>query len=369
MPPAAALLNLTVIRQEALRLGFADVSIAGFAGLPQAAEKLNQWLANHMHGSMDFLQRNAPLRADPSQLLDKACCALLLRMDYLSNPVQQIQQSQRLLNQASTAQISLYAQGRDYHTVLRHRLKKLLSFLQYHAPNEHFRVFTDSAPVMEVELAQAAGLGWRGKHTLLINRDSGSTFFLGGILSTLDLSQLPVPQAGQDKPSGQCGTCTACITVCPTQAIVAPYVVDARLCISYLTIESDESTPVALRPLIGNRIYGCDDCQTACPWNKFATASTVDDFLPRNGLEQGALLELWGWTEAVFLRRLEGSPIRRIGHARWLRNIATALGNALAAQPSADETIVIQQALAQHSQHPHFAVREHVAWALAQSPS
>ncbi len=376
------LLTLDAIRKQAQSLGFADVSVAHFDGLPPAAERLTDWLSQGMHGHMAYLDRHAHIRANPSALLPQARCALLLRMDYLPQAQQQLAHSVAQRHAAQHAQVSVYAQGRDYHAVLRARLKHLVGWLQAqtasHAPPEQFRVFTDSAPVMEVELAQASGLGWRGKHTLLLNREAGSMFFLGGILTTLDLPATPSAHASQ----GNCGQCRACLDVCPTQAIVAPYVVDARRCISYLTIEHEGAIDAALRPLMGNKIYGCDDCQTACPWNKFAQPATVDDFAVRYGLDNATLLALWSWSEAEFLRRTEGSAIRRIGHARWLRNIATALGNSLnhALNPvpvtplshceaiSGDAALHranIRSALMLHANHPDAAVREHVAWALA----
>jgi epoxyqueuosine reductase len=368
--------TLTAIRQQARALGFADVSVAHFDSLPDAKKKLDAWLAQGMHGGMGYMQRNANIRANPSELLPSAQSALLLRMDYLPNPVSQLAHSMLQLDQPQQAQVSLYAQGRDYHTVLRSRLKKLVAWLHGAAPDAGFRVFTDSAPVMEVALAQASGLGWRGKHTLLLNREAGSTFFLGGILTTLDLTATPAT-------TSHCGQCTACMDVCPTQAIVAPYVVDARRCISYLTIEHEGAIDPALRPLMGNRIYGCDDCQSACPWNRFAqvaSATTQLDFAVRNGLDAAHLLSLWAWTESDFLQRMEGSAIRRIGHARWLRNLATALGNALSAPSVLNDALRFEQAadvdanaictaLLQHAQHPDEAVREHVAWALAQRPA
>jgi epoxyqueuosine reductase len=348
-------ITLPALQTQAQALGFAQLTVAKFDSLPQARERLDAWLAQGMQGDMAYLSRNAAIRANPIELLPQAQSALLLRVDYLPDAAAQMALSQRQMHEPQQAQVSFYAQGRDYHVVLRQRLKKLVDWLQAQAPAAGFRVFTDSAPVMEVELAQASGLGWRGKHTLLLNREAGSTFFLGGILTTLDLPA-SAPQ------TAHCGQCNACITVCPTLAITAPYVVDARRCISYLTIEHHGAVDESLRPLIGNRIYGCDDCQTACPWNKFAQNAVVNDFQVRNGLDSATLLTLWSWTEAEFLNRLEGSPIRRIGHARWLRNIATALGNALRSANS----LPLRQALAEHSQHPDAAVREHVAWALRQ---
>ena len=354
--PAAPLEpTVQALQHHARSLGFADARIARFDSLDAASERLNQWLAEGMHGSMDYLARNAAIRLDPSLLLPQARSAIMLRMDYLPDPATQLAHSLRSLNQPQKAQVSLYAQGRDYHTVLRGRAKQLVAWLSTQHPQAAFRVFTDSAPVMEVALAHASGLGWRGKHTLLLNRVAGSTFFLGGILTTLDLP-------ASEPITSHCGQCTACLDVCPTQAITAPYVVDARRCISYLTIEHNGAFDPALRPLLGNRIYGCDDCQSACPWNKYAQPAVVNDFAVRNGLDSAHLLDLWAWTETQFLDRLQGSAIRRIGHARWLRNIATALGNALRDSDCA----ATRQALHTHAQHPDAGVREHVAWALAQ---
>jgi epoxyqueuosine reductase len=246
--------------------------------------------------------------------------------------------------------VSRYALGRDYHKVLRSRLQSLADRMTAELGEFHYRVFTDSAPVMEVSLAARAGLGWRGKHTLLLSRDAGSLFFLGELFVSLDLAK--------DAPVGDyCGTCTRCIEVCPTQAIVGPYQLDARRCISYLTIEHHGPIPEALRPLMGNRIYGCDDCQLVCPWNKYAKTAVVPDFAVRNGLDAATLVELFAWTEDEFNERLEGSAIRRIGHERWLRNIAVALGNA----PGSP---AVMQALEANADHPSELVREHNAWAL-----
>ena len=351
-------IDMKTLRQQALALGFADVNVARFDSLPDAKTKLDAWLAAGMAGDMSYLHRHADLRANPASLLAGAQSALLLRMDYLPKPQAQITDAEIRLIQPAAASVSLYAQGRDYHTVLRQRLQKLMDWLKEQNPDAGFRVFTDSAPVMEVELSQSAGLGWRGKHTLLLNRSAGSFFFLGGILTTLDL-------AATEPHTAHCGSCTACMDICPTQAIVAPYVVDARRCISYLTIEHHGAIDPALRPLMGNRIYGCDDCQTTCPWNKYAQSASVGDFATRNALDSSQLLELWAWSEAEFLQRMEGSAIRRIGHARWLRNIATALGNALSIEDSNE----IHAALLSQQNHPDAAVREHVAWALLQGDS
>ncbi len=249
--------------------------------------------------------------------------------------------------------VSMYARGRDYHKVLRHRLRKLAQRIALELGPLGFRVFTDSAPVLEAELAVRSGQGWRGKHTLVLDRSAGSMFFLGEIY--LDI-ELPASAAVSD----HCGSCTACIDVCPTQAIVAPYRLDARRCISYLTIEHAGPIPTPLRALIGNRIYGCDDCQLVCPWNKYAQRSALADFDPRAGLVGSQLVDLFAWTEAEFLQLTEGSALRRIGHERWLRNIAVALGNALCSSHDP----MLEQALMLRSQHPSALVREHVAWAL-----
>ncbi|MGI9216086.1 MAG: tRNA epoxyqueuosine(34) reductase QueG, partial [Hydrogenophaga sp.] len=254
--------------------------------------------------------------------------------------------------------VSVYARGRDYHKVLRNRLQKLADRIAAEVGPFGHRAFTDSAPVLEAELAQRSGQGWRGKHTLVLSREGGSMFFLGEIY--VDLA-LPASEPVTD----HCGACSACIDVCPTQAIVAPHRLDARRCISYLTIEHAGPIPEDLRPLMGNRIYGCDDCQTACPWNKFAQRSPLPDFDPREGLTGASLVELFGWSETEFLRRTEGSPIRRIGHERWLRNIAVAMGNALRQV----DDLAMRAALQAHAQHPDATVRETVAWALNQSTS
>jgi epoxyqueuosine reductase len=255
------------------------------------------------------------------------------------------------LEDPSSAFVSRYALGRDYHKVLRAKLQALADRMVAELGPFHYRVFTDSAPVMEVSLASMGGLGWRGKHTLLLSRDAGSMFFLGELFVSLDLAR--------DEPtSAHCGTCEKCIEVCPTQAIVAPYQLDARRCVSYLTIEHHGPIPEDLRPLMGNRIYGCDDCQLVCPWNKYARAANDPDFAVRNGLDRASLIELFAWTEEEFMRRFEGSAIRRIGHERWLRNIAVALGNA----PTTPEVIA---ALRAREQDPSALVREHVGWALA----
>jgi epoxyqueuosine reductase len=256
--------------------------------------------------------------------------------------------------------VSVYARGRDYHKVMRQRLQQLADKLQAQAGALGFRVFTDSAPVLEAELAVRSGLGWRGKHTLVLHRDAGSFFFLGEIF--VDIALTPTPTETE-----HCGSCSACISVCPTQAITAPYRLDARRCISYLTIEHAGSIPLELRPLVGNRIYGCDDCQLVCPWNKFAKRSPLPDFDERHGLDTATLLQLLQWDEDSFLRLTEGSAIRRIGHARWLRNLAVAAGNALHQTLPDDEANALRQALQRWQGHPSEVVREHIAWALSSS--
>ncbi len=341
------------IRQWGEQLGFAHVGIAD-VDVAQAASRLDAWLAAGRHGDMDYLQRHAALRADPARLLPGAARVIAARMDYLPRDTERDWARREFdrLNEADTAVVSIYARGRDYHKILRERLQKLASRIEAEVGQLGYRVATDSAPVLEVELARKAGLGWRGKHTLLLSQDAGSMFFIGEILT-----DLPLPT---DEPTtDHCGTCSRCIAVCPTQAITAPYQLDARRCISYLTIEHAGAIPLELRRLIGNRVYGCDDCQLVCPWNKFARIADLPDFDVRNGLDCATLIELFAWDEAQFNERHAGSAIRRIGHQRWLRNIAVALGNA----PTSPEVIAALQA---RVDHPSELVREHVAWAVAQ---
>ncbi|MCA1979761.1 MAG: tRNA epoxyqueuosine(34) reductase QueG, partial [Thiobacillus sp.] len=307
------------IKQWGRELGFADIGIAG-TDLSAAEQGLLDWLARGFHGDMDYMAAHGVKRSRPAELVPGTLRVVTARLDYFPPDAAD---PHALLADPEAAYISRYALGRDYHKVLRTRLQRLAERIAAAAPQAHFRVFTDSAPVLEVELAAQSGLGWRGKHTLLLNRAHGSWFFLGEIYT-----DLPLPV---DSPeTNHCGTCRACIDICPTQAIVAPYALDARRCISYLTIELKGSIPVELRPLIGNRIYGCDDCQLACPWNRFAKTTALPDFAVRNGLDSARLVELFGWSEAEFNDRLAGSAIRRIGHERWLRNLAVALGNATA---------------------------------------
>ncbi len=333
-------------------LGFGAIGIADI-DVSAASDRLREWLAAGRHGEMSYMARHAHLRADPSRLLPGAARVIAVRLDYLpaSTDPNWIERETARLAQGEAATISVYARGRDYHKVLRQRLQQLAARIVDAVGPIGYRVCTDSAPVFEVELARKSGIGWRGKHTLLLSPDAGSVFFLGEILT-----DLPLPV---DAPSSEhCGTCARCIDACPTGAITAPYALDARRCISYLTIEHPGSIPELLRPLIGNRIYGCDDCQLACPWNKFARVSALPDFDVRHGLDTALLIELFAWTEAQFEARHAGSAVRRIGHERWLRNIAVALGNG-------PRSAAVIDALRARAHHVSALVREHVDWALA----
>ncbi len=349
------------VRAWARALGFSHIGVAGVV-LRSAEPGLLAWLDNGFHGRMDYMAAHGLKRARPAELVPGTLSVITARMNYLprDTPPDWLAQELARLQRPGQAAVSLYARGRDYHKVMRARLQKLQAHMaQALGPFGH-RVFTDSAPVLEAELASRSGQGWRGKHTLVLSREGGSLFFLGEIY--VDLPLTPTPAA-----SAHCGQCSACISACPTGAIVAPHRLDARRCISYLTIELDGPIDPALRPLLGNRIYGCDDCQLLCPWNKYAQRSELPDFDARAGLAGADLAALLGWTEAEFLQRTEGSPIRRIGHARWLRNVATALGNALAALPAGDaRRAPWQAALQARANHPSDMVREHVRWALAQ---
>lgn len=318
------------------------------ADVSAAEPGLLNWLAAGFHGEMDYMSRHGTRRSRPAELLPGTIRIVSARLDYWP---EDWDRAETLLQQADMAYISRYALGRDYHKLLRRKLQQLADRIRERVGDFGYRVFVDSAPVMEVALAEKAGLGWRGKHTLLLTREAGSLYFLGEIYTNL-----PLP--ADERVSAHCGSCTSCIEVCPTQAIVAPYRLDARRCISYLTIEHHGSIPLQLRPLLGNRIYGCDDCQLVCPWNRFARLTGEADFRPRNNLDHVTLVELFGWSEADFNSRLEGSAIRRIGHERWLRNIAVALGNA----PTTPDVV---GALQKKQAHPSALVREHVAWALA----
>ena len=339
-------------------LGFAELRIADI-DLQHAEPGLQAWLDAGHHGEMDYMASHGMKRARPAELVPGTLRVIAARMDYLpqSTGSSWREQEHARLDEPAAAVISVYARGRDYHKVLRARLQQLADRIRNEIGEFGYRVFTDSAPVMEVELASQAGLGWRGKHTLLLNRDAGSMFFLGELFT-----DLPLPLDAPTTP--HCGGCSACIDICPTQAIIGPYRLDARRCISYLTIELKGSIPLELRSLIGNRVYGCDDCQTACPWNKFAQTASLPDFDVRHGLDQAELVTLFGWSETEFNHHLAGSAIRRIGHVRWLRNLAVGLGNGLRQTGSVD----IVNALLTRRQHASELVREHVEWALQQRP-
>ncbi|NND56475.1 MAG: tRNA epoxyqueuosine(34) reductase QueG [Xanthomonadales bacterium] len=328
------------------QLGITDTDLGGHEHL------LNNWLEKGFHGSMDYMARHGTRRSRPAELVPGTVRVISVRMDYLTADARP---ANELLEEPETALVSRYALGRDYHKVLRNRLQKLASRITREIGTFGYRVFVDSAPVLEKALAEKAGLGWIGKHSNLLNMREGSWFFLGEVYT-----DLPLPL---DTPSeNHCGDCVRCIKACPTGAIVGPYQVDARKCISYLTIEFKGSIPLELRPLMGNRIFGCDDCQLVCPWNRFAQMTEENDFLPRNGLDSETLVKLFSWSEAEFLERTEGSPIRRTGYTGWLRNIAVALGNIdldSAADPQA-----VTAALTQRKTHESERVREHVQWAL-----
>jgi epoxyqueuosine reductase len=305
---------------------------------------------------MEYMLRHADLRSDPQLLVPGTVRVICVTMNYL--PEIDFEREWQRMADPSQAVVSMYARGRDYHKVLRNRLQDFAKAIEERIGTFGYRVFTDSAPLMEVELARKAGLGWRGKHTLLLNRESGSTFFLGEILVDLPL---PIDQ----EEESHCGTCQSCIEVCPTQAITAPYQLDARRCISYLTIENPEAIPVEFRRAMGNRVYGCDDCQLICPWNKFAKRTGLPDFAERHGLGRASLLQLWSWTEAEFEQRHEGSAIRRIGYSKWRRNLAVALGNALASEGLTDaDKVLIRQALENALANSDALVAEHIHWAL-----
>jgi len=348
------------IRRWGRELGFSAVGFSA-GETAEANGRLQAWLAEGRHGEMDYMARHASLRAAPRRLLPAdagpALSVISARMDYRprGDRADWIDAEERRLADGAAAFVSVYARGRDYHKVLRGRLRRLAERIAAAAPAARLRVCTDSAPVFEVEFARAAGLGWRGKHTLLLSQDAGSMFFLGEIVT-----DLPLPA---DPPVAErCGTCRRCLDVCPTQAIVAPYELDARRCISYLTIEHKGPIPLPLRPLIGNRVYGCDDCQLACPWNKFARTAGLPDFDVRHGLDAAALVELFNWSATEFRERHGGSAILRIGYERWLCNLAVGLGNA----PTSAAVVTALQA---RSDSASALVREHVAWALARHRS
>ncbi len=345
---------LSRLRAWAEASGFSQIGVAD-VDLSTAEPGLLAWLHNGFHGRMDYMAAHGLKRARPAELVPGTVRVITARMDYLprDRPGDWQAVEWRRLGDPAQAAVSMYARGRDYHKVLRARLQGLADRLaQAVGPYGH-RVFIDSAPVLEAELATRSGLGWRGKHTLVLDRDAGSMFFLGEIYVDLALPTTPAVD-------GHCGRCTACLDVCPTAAIVAPYRLDARRCISYLTIEHDGPIPVELRAAMGNRVYGCDDCQLVCPWNKYAKRATLPDFDARAPLDDTTLLALWSWGEAEFLRRTEGSPIRRIGWQRWRRNLAIGLGNARRAGAPVDA------ALRDARDGADELVREHIDWALAQ---
>jgi epoxyqueuosine reductase len=335
------------IRRWGRELGFAEVGIAD-TDLSAYEPRLDEWLAEGRQGEMDWMAAHGRKRSRPALLHPDTRSVIVARMDYLPESARPVEE---VLEQPDRAAVSRYALGRDYHKLIRKRLKKLADRIEREIGPFGHRVFTDSAPVLEKPLAEKAGLGWIGKHTILLNRHAGSWFFLGEIYTDLELPP--------DRPVSQhCGSCRRCIDVCPTQAITGPFQLDARRCISYLTIELKGSIPVELRPLMGNRVFGCDDCQAVCPWNRYAQHTGEADFAPRKDLDAGDLVELFGWDEETFLERTEGNPIRRTGYERWLRNLAVALGNA----PTSGRVV---GALRARREHPSELVREHVEWALA----
>ena len=336
------------IKDWGQQLGFQQIGITGI-NLDQDETWLLNWLDKNFHGEMDYMQRHGTVRSRPGEFVPGTVRVISARMDYWPG---EVKDAEAVIDNPDQAYISRYALGRDYHKVIRNRLQKLANQIEQVTGTFGYRAFTDSAPVLEKALAQNAGLGWIGKHTNLINENAGSWFFLGELYT-----DLPLPI---DTPAeAHCGSCTACIDCCPTDAIVGPNQLDAKRCISYLTIELRGSIPVEFRPLIGNRIYGCDDCQLVCPFNKFMQPSPEKDFLPRHNLDNISLIKLFSWSEEEFLKNTEGSAIRRIGYESWLRNIAVALGNAA----TSDEIIAV---LKEHQTHASEIVREHVTWALKQ---
>jgi epoxyqueuosine reductase len=344
--------DMAILKSEIVgwcrELGFQQAGVSDI-DLALAERRLNEWLTQRFHGSMHYMERHGSKRSHPEELVPGTVRVISVRMDYL---VDDQENAKALLDHESQAYISRYALGRDYHKVMRGRLRTLSRRIEERIGKFGYRVFVDSAPVLEKALAEKAGLGWVGKHTNVINRDEGSWFFLGELYT-----DLPLPT---DEPEvSHCGTCTACIDVCPTDAIVAPYSLDARRCISYLTIESKDPIPHEFRKAMGNRIYGCDDCQLFCPWNKFATRTSEPDFAPRHDLDTASLIDLFAWSKDTFLEKTEGSAIRRIGHEQWLRNIAVALGNA-------KTTPEVVAALKSRQHDTSAMVAEHVTWALAQ---
>lgn len=356
---------ISLIKAWAMELGFQQAGISG-VDLHEDEVWLQEWLAKDRHGVMGYMQRHGTRRSRPAELEPGTLRVISVRMDYFP---QSAADAEAVLSDQNKAYVSRYALGRDYHKVLRKRLQRLANKIEQAIGKFGYRVFVDSAPVLEKALARNSGLGWIGKHSNLINRHAGSWFFLGELYTDLPLPADPVYE------KNYCGSCTACMDVCPTQAIVAPYQVDARRCISYLTIELRGSIPEEFRPMLGNRIYGCDDCQLVCPWNKYATPSPEVDFEVRNNLDAASLISLFEWTEEEFLQRTEGSPIRRIGYECWLRNIAVALGNSLRQCLQAERenhtqtpaaALQLIAALMKRQAHTSELVREHVRWALQQ---
>ena len=340
-------------------LGFSQLGITDI-DLSKHEKALEQWLANNYHGNMDYMARHGLMRARPAELETGTIRAISVRLDYLPTQAK----CARILKLKDHAYISRYALGRDYHKLMRKRLqqlgKKITTYFEnLEGDDFNFRPFVDSAPILERPLAEKAGLGWVGKHSLLLNKEAGSWFFIGELLIDIPLPVSTIETTDKSTTSNDCGSCVACIKICPTKAIVEPYVVDARRCISYFTIESPDPIPLELRPLMGNRIYGCDDCQLICPWNKYAKLSLESDFQARHQLDEITLLELFSWDETYFLESLQGSPIRRIGFQSWQRNIAVALGNA-----SFDANIIT--ALEAKLTTASTMVAEHIQWALSQ---
>ncbi len=347
-------MHLTHLKDWARQLGFNHLSVSQI-NLADHETHLVNWLENHYHGEMDYMSRHGTKRSRPAELEPGTLRVISVRMDYFppeSAPIQKI------LNNQSLGLISRYATGRDYHKIIRKRLQNLVDKMQAETGPFGYRVFTDSAPVLEKALAENAGLGWIGKHTNLINREAGSWFFLGEIYT-----DLPLP-ANETPTENRCGTCQACIDICPTQAIVAPYQLDARRCISYLTIELKSAIPVEFRKAMGNHIYGCDDCQLVCPWNRFSKPSDEKDFEVRHGLDAPDLLELFAWDEDEFLRKMEGSAIRRIGYMQWIRNIAVAIGNIMPRDEAHYRLLI--QTLKEKRDGVTPMVQEHIDWAIGE---
>lgn len=349
------------IRDWARELGFSQIGVSG-VDLSSAEPGFLDWLAKGYHGDLRYMEQHGLKRARPAELLPGTLSVITARMPYLprDTPADWAIRERARLDRPAEGVVSLYARGRDYHKVVRGRLNKLCERIAEAVGPFGHRAFSDSAPVLEKELARRSGEGWQGKHSLILSRDAGSMFFLGEIYVDFELTPT-------EPVTDHCGTCTACMDVCPTGAIIAPGVVDARRCISYLTIENKGAIPVELRALMGNHIYGCDDCQTICPWNKYAQKTEIPDFDERSPLVGQQLVDLFAWDEETFLKRTEGGPIRRINHERWLRNVAVALGNALR-QASGEEAETIRAALRARLDFPSELVHEHVVWALEQNP-